>query len=83
MLALADRVASRSEVTGVPFLIVGNRYKVGYADYEAQDVTDMILGEYDRRDKVTDKMKDYINELDKKANTTTKTTTIAKVNKKK
>lgn len=83
MLALADRVASRSEVTGVPFLIVGNRYKVGYADYEAQDVTDLILGEYDRRDKVTDKMKDYINELDKKANTTTKTTTIAKVNKKK
>ena len=83
MLALADRIASRSEVSGVPFLIVGNRYKVGYSNSEAQYVTDMILGEYEKRDKVTDKMKDYINDLDKKADTTKKTKTTTKLSNKK
>ena len=74
MLEIADIVASKDKVTGVPFLVIGEKTMVGYASYQESNVLDMILTEY-KKEKKYDAFKVYKQEKSK--TTTTITTTIA------
>lgn len=84
MFDIADLVGNRSEVTGVPYLVIGKSSMIGYAEYNASKVKEMLDAEINKKPSDrTDYMKTYKEKKEKGEITTTPvvTTTITKKKK--
>ena len=80
MLNIADIVTDRKNITGVPFVVIGDKVMVGYGDDEDK-VLEMIETEY-KKEKKYDVFKKYLEEQKTTTTTTTRTTQITTKKKK-
>ncbi|MBQ7240764.1 MAG: hypothetical protein IJS56_04935 [Bacilli bacterium] len=77
-------LANNKDTSGVPYLLVGNSTMIGYADYNADQVKEMLSNELKKKkDDREDLFKKYLEEQDKSDKTTTSTTTIVSTENKK
>jgi hypothetical protein len=84
MFSIADLVGNRSDVTGVPYLVIGKSTMIGYADYNASKVKEMLEAEINKKPSDrTDYMKKYIDKLNNGEVTTTPVATTSTTKKKK
>ena len=84
MFSIADLVGNRKDVTGVPYLVIGKSTMIGYADYNASKVKEMLEAEINKKpSERTDYMKQYKEGLEKGEITTTPVVTTTTTTKKK
>jgi glutaredoxin len=78
MMSIAELVGNKDDATGVPNLLVGRHSMIGYADYNADKVKEMLKVERETKaSERIDYMRDYLSNKDSEEKTTTSTTTIA------
>jgi glutaredoxin len=78
MMSIAELVGNKDDATGVPYLLVGRHSMIGYADYNADKVKEMLKVERETKaSERIDYMRDYLSNKDSGEKTTTSTTTIA------
>ena len=84
MMNIADVIGNKKDVSGVPFLIVGNSTMIGYADYNASKVKEMLNSEKNKKtSERNDYMKKYLDNTNNGEVTTTVTTEETITKKKK
>jgi glutaredoxin len=78
MMSIAELVGNKDDATGVPYLLVGRHSMIGYADYNADKVKEMLKVERETKaSERIDYMRNYLSNKDSEEKTTTSTTTIA------